>query len=273
VGVARGIYPNNILVFKDTLTSPAQGTTPWEGLFLQAYDDPGSGFVVSDHFLQLQNQATNGLWLVTKGTGGSIALSAASGKTSCGWIKIPTAASASDYVTFSTQEPIFTLQSNLDLAFEVSINVTEAATNAASWYAGFTSVLTTGFLSSGVPPSSYSGAVVYKTTGALAINAQTSNSTTQVTTSTALASEVSGTTLIIGGVINHNNNTTAIFTPYISTVASNVRTLVAVGASMNLTIASLANMYFAFGIAAGSGGTAETLYVDYAQAAQGEFYQ
>jgi hypothetical protein len=272
MGYARGYYNNNILFFKDTVLSPAVGASPFETLFTQSYDDPGSGFLVSDHFYQLQNQATNGLWLVTKGTGGSIALSSNAGQTSCGWIKIPTAASASDYVTFSTQQPIFTLQANIPLAFEVSFNLTEAATNAASWYAGFTSTVTSGFLSSGVPASSYSGAVVYKTTGALAIKAQTANATTKVT-STTLASEVSGTTLIIGGAINPNDNTTALFTPYISTVAANLRTLVAVGATMNLTIASLSNMYFAFGIAAGAGGSAETMYVDYAQAAQGMYYQ
>jgi hypothetical protein len=272
MGVARGQYLNNILTFKDTVLSPQAGTSPFETLFTQSYDDPSSGFLVSDHFYSLQNQATNGLWLVTKGTGGAIALST-TGLVSCGWIKIPTAASASDFVTFSTQNPVFTLQPNIPLAFEVSLNITEAATNAASWFAGFTSTVTGGFLSSGLPPSSYSGAVVYKTTGALAINAQTSNATTKVTTTTPLASEVSGTTLMIGGVLNPNNNTTAIFTPYVSTVSANTRQLVAVGAPMNLTMASLANMFFAFGVAAGSGGSVETLNVDYAQAAQGMFYQ
>ena len=272
MGVARGIYPNNILTFKDSLLSPAQGTTPWEGIFSQSFDDPGTGFIVADDFVSLQNQATNGLWLVTKGTGGAVALSAAANLTSCGWVKIPTAASGSDYQIFTTQEPVFTLGANMDIVWEASLNVTEAATNASSWFAGLTSVKTTGFLSSGVPPSSYSGAVIYKTTGAMAVKAQTSNSTTQVTSST-LATAVTGVTLIIGMAINHNDNTTAIVTPYISTVASNVRTLVTVGASMNLTIASLASMYFAFGIAAGAGGTAETIYLDYVQAAQGRFYQ
>lgn len=272
MGYARGYYPNNVLVYKDSVNSPALGTSPFETLFTQAYDDPSSGFIIGDHFYQLQNQATNGLWLVTKGTGGTMALSSTTNKQSCGWISIATAASASDYVTYSTQQPVFSLQSNIPLAFEVGFNLTEASTNAASWYAGFTSTVTSGFLSSGAPPASYSGAVVYKTTGALLIKAQTANATTKVTSGT-LASSVSGTTLFIGGALSPNDNVTALFTPYISTVAANVRTLVAVGATMNLTMASLANMYFAFGVAAGSGGTAETIFVDYAQAAQGMFYQ
>jgi hypothetical protein len=41
---------------------------------------------------------------------------------------------------------------------------------------------------------------------------------------------------------------------------------------MNLTIASLASMYFGFGVRAGSG-SAETLMVDYAQCSQGRYYQ
>ena len=88
----------------------------------------------------------------------------------------------------------------------------------------------------------------------------------------ALATAVSGTTLIVGMYLNHNDNTTAIVTPYVCTVASNVRTLVTVGPAMNLVLASLANMYFSFGVRAGSG-SAETLLVNYAQAAQGRFYQ
>ena len=84
-----------------------------------------------------------------------------------GWISIATAASASDYQCFFTQEPHFFLPAvaGYVAGWEAYLNVTEAATNASSWFAGFTSTTTTGFLSSGVPPSSYSGAVIYKTTG------------------------------------------------------------------------------------------------------------
>ena len=54
--------------------------------------------------------------------------------------------------------------------------------------------------------------------------------------------------------INTNDGVTAIVTWYVSTVASNLRSYVASG-TLNLTLASLAKMYFGFGIAAGSGST------------------
>jgi hypothetical protein len=270
MGQTQGSYVNNVLTLRDTLMSPPLGTSPFQNFPLQTIDDPGTGFTVADHFITNATQSTNGLWLVTKGTGGSITLSSS---LSDGWISIPTAASASDYQVLSTQQKSFTLQTNIDAAFEVMLQVTEAATNASSWYAGFTSTVTTGFLqNSGAPPTSFSGAVIWKATGAMAVKSMTSNGSTQASSST-LATAVSGTTLIVGGYISHNDNTTAIFTPYIGSVASNLRTSVAVGPAQNLTLASLANMYFSFGVRAGSGGTAETLLVDYAKAVQGQYYQ
>jgi hypothetical protein len=271
MGQTRGIYSNSVLTFKDTLMSPAVGTSPWENIPLQTFEDPGTGFTVYDDFQANYTQATNGLWLVTKGTGGSIALNS-SAPSAGGWMSIPTAASNNDYQILTTQQPIFTAQSNLDLCFEAMLQVTEANTNTSSWFVGFTSTKTTGFLqNSGAPPTSYSGVVIWKATGAMAVKCQTSNSTTQSSSST-LATAVSGTTLIVGASINHNDNTTAIVTPYICTVASNVRTLVTVGATQNLTLASLSNMYFAFGVRTASG-NAETLQVDYVQASQGRYYQ
>lgn len=269
-----GSYANNVLMIRDTLMSPAAGITPWGNFPLLAIDcDPGTGFQVSDDFFALNSAATNGLWLPTKGTGGTLALSSTAGTTSGGWCQIPTAASANDYQILSTQQPVFTLQNNMDMCFEASVNVTEAATNAASWFAGFTSTITTGFLqNSGAPAANFSGVVLWKATGALLVKCMTSNATTQSSSAT-LATAVSATTLIVGAYINHNDNVTAIVTPYIGTVAANVRTLVGIGASQNLTMASLVNMYFAYGVRAGAGGTAETIKLDYVRAAQGRFYQ
>jgi hypothetical protein len=71
--------------------------------------------------------------------------------------------------------------------------------------------------------------------------------------------------------VNSNDGTTAVVTYYVSTVASNLRSYVGSG-TLNLTIASLSNMYFGFGVRAGSS-SAETILVDYAQAAQGRYYQ
>jgi hypothetical protein len=273
MGFMRGVYLNNVMTFKDSIMSPAQGTTPWEGYpALAVENDPGTGFTVFDDFISLSNQATNGLWLVTKGTGGSIALQSSAPSVG-GWIAIPTAASASnDYQVFSTQQKVFNFFTGLDGCFEAMVQLTEANTNTASWYVGLTSTVTTGFLqNSGAPASSYSGVVFWKANGALVIKCQTSNGSTQHSSPT-LATATSGTTFIVGATINHNDNTTAKVTPYVCKVASNVRTLVTVGATLDLPLASLAAMYFSFGVRTGST-SAETLLVDYVQASQGRYYQ
>lgn len=189
-----------------------------------------------------------------------------------GWINIPTAASSNDYIALSTQQPIFALKKGVPLAFECCVNVTEGNTNTASWWCGFTSVLTTGFISNtGAPPSSYSGAVFYKTEGALALNFQTSNSTTQVTSAAAVATVVSAQTYILSAFLDPNDGVTGVVTYIVLTVVSNVRSFVASG-TLSLTLASLANMYFAFGIKTASGG-AETLTLDWAQALGVRYYQ
>ena len=276
MGLTRGNYLGGAEVFTDTIMSPPVGSSPMHYFPTQTMDsDLGTGIVVVDDFYKLDNAASTGLWLATKGTGGTVALSSDSNRISGGWLKFPTAASASDYIVYSTQQPVFAgpQAAGLDMAFEVSLQLTEAATNAASWYCGFTSVLTSGWIqTSGVPPTNYSGCMFWKATGGLLLKMQTSNATTQSSSAT-LVTVVSGTTYQIGATINHNDGVTALCTPFVSKVASNVRTPLVSGPTQNLTIASLANMYFCFGVMCGSSGTAETLYVDYVQAAQGRFYQ
>jgi hypothetical protein len=270
MGSTQGSYLYNNITFFDTVMSPARGTTPWAQFPLQAIEDPGTGMEIYDDFIDNNTTKTTDVWQLIKGTGGSLTLSSTK---ACGWINIPTAASTNDYQCFATQEPVFIIPASggFTLAWEAYVNVTEANINKASWFCGFTSVTTTGFLSNtGVPPASYSGAVIYKTQGGLTLNAQTSNGTTQNTAST-ITTVVSGTSYIIGMAINSNDGVTAVVTYYVSSVSSNVRTLVTSG-TLNLTIASLAVMYFMFGIRAASG-SAETLTVDYVQAAQGRYYQ
>ena len=270
MGATRGNYLNNVLTYTDTVMSEPVGSSPWFQFPLQAIDDLGCGQQIKDDFNNIQDSTSTSLWQIVKGTGGAVALSTT---LAGGWIKIPTAASSNDYQCFFTQEPSFFIPpvAGYLAAWEAYVNLTEANTNTASWFAGFTSVTTTGFLSnSGVPPSSYSGAVIYKTEGGLTVNAQTSNSTTQHTAST-ITSEVSGTSLIVGMAINSNDGVTAIVTYYVSTVTSNARVPVTNG-TLNLTLASLANMYFGFGVRTASS-NAETLTLDYVQAAQGRYYQ
>lgn len=260
---------NRQLILRDSTVSPPIYSSVWEMLNPQlANQDPSNGTLITDDFFALDTAATNGTWSNFKGTGGSVALANKSG----GWVNLPTAASSNDYIGLSTQQPIFALKKGVPLAFECALNVTEANTNTASWWCGFTSVLTTGFISNaGVPPSSYSGAVFYKTEGALALNFQTSNSTTQVTSASAIATVVSGQTYLLSAFLDPNDGVTGVVTYFVSTVLSNVRIFVAKGTA-NLTLASLANMYFACGIKTAST-NAETLTVDWAQALGIRYYQ
>jgi hypothetical protein len=270
MGYTRGEYTNNVLTFYDTVLSAPRGTSPWEFFPMQAIEDPGTGFVIYDDFIVNNTTKTTDLWQVIKGTGGTVAL----GTQSMGWIDIPTAASANDYQCFFTEEPVFYYGLNVPVVWEAYVNVTEANTNKSSWFAGLTSVTTTGFLqNTGVPASSYSGACIYKTTGGMSINAQTSNGSTQNTTSTAITTVVSGQSYIVGMVLLPTAVAVGVSNVlyYVSTVTSNTRSLVASG-SLSLTTTSLANMYFGFGVRSGSS-SAETLTVDYVQCAQGRYYQ
>ena len=114
----------------------------------------------------------------------------------------------------------------------------------------------------------------YKGTGGLLLKAQASNGTTQTsalgaTGTSTLATVVSGQSYILGALLDPNDGTTGIITFWVNTVSGSplTRSLVYKG-TVNLTLASLANMYLCFGVMCGSGGTAETLLIDYIQAYQ-----
>ena len=255
--------------------SPAPGAGPWDGYPLLCHEsDPGMGTMIKDDFTNISDTTTTSTWQLVKGTGGTVAISTTLVN---GWIQIPTAASSNDYQSFFTQHAYFAPSTLNDAAFEVCLNVTEASTNASSWWCGFNSATTTGGLTAatGAPLTSYSGVIFWKPTGALAVNSQCSNATTRTPSGagTAITTAVSGTTLILGATLNHNDGVNVLVTPYVSKVVSNVRTPVVQGPSQNLALASLANMYFGFGIVAGSGGTAETFTADYAIATCGRYYQ
>jgi hypothetical protein len=263
---------NRQMIMRDVKLSPPKGTSVWE-LFnaLLPIQDTGVGLSVTDDFTKLDTVASTGQWLATKGTGGTIALGTKGG----GWINIPTAASLNDYQALSTQQPVFALANYTPIVFECAVNVTEANTNTSSWWCGLTSVLTTGFISNaGIPPASYSGFVFYKTEGTLNLFVQSSNGSTQTPASAAnvaVTTVVSGQTYLLGAFLDPNDGVTGIVRWFISTVVSNVRQFVATG-TVNLTLASLANMYFGFGVKTASA-NAETLMLDWAKCIGARYYQ
>lgn len=259
------------MTLRDTQLSPPLGSSPWEHYNGNLTFDPGAALTLYDDFTVLDTQATNGVWLPVKGTGGVLALATQA----CGVLNIPTAASASDYQLLTTQKPIFKFSNYTPIVFEGYFNLTEAATNAASWFFGLSSITTSGWITTGgAPPANYSGFMFYKSTGGLLLKAQASNGTTQTsalgaTGTSTLATVVSGQSYILGAYLDPNDGVTGIITFWISTVSGSpaTRQLLYSG-SVNLTLASLANVNLIFGVMCGSGGTAETLGVDFVRAVQ-----
>jgi len=253
----RGSYHYQNVFFYDTVVSGGLGTSPWEFFPNLALEDPKVGYTLYDDFFTNTTGSTS-TWQVVKGTGGSLALAAGLG----GLISIPTAASANDYQTLATQQAVFKLTANKPICFEIGLSCTEANTNKASWFAGLTSTTSSGFISNaGAPPSSYSGAMFYKATGAMTLAFQTSNGSTQNTIAN-LGTVVSGTSYCLGAYISPNDGTTGQVTPYVSSLGTGAPTSFAIGATQNLTLSALAAQYFMFGVKAGSS-SAETLSVDF----------
>ena len=257
-------YDFGQLAYRDTVwTKRQRNTSPWERYSGNLLVDPVNATYIYDDFFCNNTTKTTDLWQVVKGTGAALALTGPSSTTKNGWLAIPTAASSNDYQTLWTQAASYVLAAGVPCVFEAYVNVTEANTNKASWFVGFSDTTTTGLLqNTGAPAASFSGAIFWKAQGAMALNFMTSNGATQ--TSGTAQTIVSGTSYILGAYLDPNDGTTAKVTYWISSVSSTAITFV-YSATLNLTLASLNPMYFGYGNRAGSG-SAETMNLDYVQA-------
>ena len=105
--------------------------------------------------------------LTNDGSSGTVAVSETSGSAIGGQLKIPTAAAANDYQLLSTKK-VFEFVAGKPVIVEAKFKITDAGTNSSHWCFGLTDTVTTGWLTdtTGAPPSSYSGAMVWKPTGA-----------------------------------------------------------------------------------------------------------
>ena len=259
--------PGRQFYYFDAQLSRPRGTSPWERLSSNLTGDPGNMVVTYDDFKNHNTTTTSDTWQAVKGTGGAITVNA----TANGYVSIPTAASANDYQSFFDQAATVKFANYYPAVFEAYVNVTEANTNKSSWWVGFNSSTTTGGMSAtGGLLTSFSGAGFLKNTGAMTLTAFTSNGSTQktqiiptVTGGSTNYTVVSGQSYVVGMYLDPNDGTTGIVTWYVSTIISGVWTFIATG-TLNLTLASLANMYNGFGIYAGSS-SAETLTIDYYQ--------
>ncbi len=178
-------------------------------------------------------------------------------------------ASTNDASFLYTTNPQFLWANNIAHACEVVLQFTEAATNNANIWFGFSSLNTVAQLvnASAGPARSFSGAGIYKQGGSLTWRTISSQSTTQTLTNTAYTAGQAGYTRLRvecrivnavlevtywidqgSGLVQMLNNATP-QRPFKDTI----------------TLSSPAAMYFGFGVKNGTT-TAETLNVDYASA-------
>lgn len=213
---------------------------------------------VFDDFFKLDTAATNGQWLSTNDGGtGTLALvtTAVGGK-----INIPSAAADNDYQLLSTPVKCFQFAAGKPLWAEIILTHTEAATNAANFVFGLSSVIATGFMADNGagPPATFDGFVFYKVDGSLLWKTMASVGTTQSTSGT-LVTGVSGTIYRFGFTFDPGDGTTGIITPEVN--GQPIYTTGPNPFTHKIALASAGLMYPIFGVKAGSG-SAETLTVD-----------
>lgn len=180
-----------------------------------------------------------------------------------GWYNIVTAAANNDYHGIRSVNKTFTFAAGKPVWLEAGFKLSEATTNESAWWFGFSDTVTTGGFSTGTggPLSSYSGSLIYKKSGAMAVGVQTSNVTTQNTISnlgTAITNTSHKVALYFDGTATTANVTGHFYdgTTWYATPA------------IPLSLASMPAMYLIAGVKAGASGGAETLQLDYIRAVQ-----
>lgn len=199
-------------------------------------------------------------WTDTNDSGtGAVGLLAAAGAAG-GWLSVATAAAANDYhlitapiaIEFKADRPVIT---------EIRFKVTESSANTAHWCVGLLDTVTTGFMAdtTGEPPASWDGAVIYKPAGAAVIKAKSSNGSASVA-NTNLGTFVSGATYTAGITFHPKDGTTGEVQFFLNEMGSSSSFVVF--PPHKILLASMAPMALAFGIKA-SASAAETILVDY----------
>lgn len=242
------------------LTSgPAAGL--WAGAPSELSPSPRSHFTFFDDFFEAPLDA-NLKWLeVDDGSTGTNAVSDIIG----GVGTVVTAAANDDHHAISSRGESFKLSSTKELWFEARFRVVEAATNQSTWWFGLTSDLTTGGMQTAGsgPLGTYDGVLIYKIEGAMAIDAETSNASSQ-DIETGLATFVTNTWTRVGFHVSADA-TTAVVTPYFDVSDTAISQMTA-GTPMNLTRSGLDEMHLVAGIK--SGGSVEPLEIDYIKCVQ-----
>lgn len=239
------------------ISGPSSGL--WAGAPSPDDPDPFKAITIEDDFITGVDTGTR--WIKLTGAGGTPTYGDQLG----GSLNILTAGTNDDYVAFRSTAQAFDFVGRNELWFEARFKITEAATNETCWWFGLTTSDTTGgFQAAGAGPlGTYDGALIYKIEGAMAIDAEGSNASSQ-DVETGLATFVSNTWTRVGFHVS-SAATTAIMTAYFD-VAGGTGPLTAHGTTMNITRSGMVPMNIVFGVK--SGGSVETMKVDYIKVVQ-----
>lgn len=244
------------------ISAPPTGL--WAGAPSPLDPDPYKAITLFDDFLTGVDTGTRWITADDSATGTNTYSDILGGS-----ISILTAAANDDYHAMHSTSQCFNLLGANELWFEARFRVAEAATSQSTWWFGLTDMATHGATTGGMqavaagPLTNYDGVLIYKIEGAMAIDVETSNDSSQ-DVETGLATFVTNTWTRVGFHVSAAA-TTAVCTAYFD-VAAGSGALTAHSTTMNLTRAGLQEMYCVFGIK--SGGSVETLEVDYIKCVQ-----
>lgn len=250
------------LIVDGARVSNATQSALWRGAPSPNDNDPSRFHTFFDDFLYQASATaseTNTWTLMNDGVTGTNAFQNASG----GIYNIVTAAAQDDYNGIRSVSKSWLFEAGKELWLEARLRVSEASTNKSAWLVGLTDTVTTGGLQTGSsgPLASYDGAVLWKDEGSMAVNFETSKTTTQNTTS-AIATSVSNTWTKVGFYFD-GATTTGNVTPYVDIGSGWVA-----GTTKQITLSGLGQMYLVTTVKAGAGGNAETLQLDYIKVVQ-----
>jgi len=212
-----------------------------------------SVFEYFDDFIQFDNTATVGRWVVAEDAGGTQALIDAAG----GILQIVSDGDDNDATTVASVPECFLFDTDRNLFFEIRLKLTEANDDDAGIWVGLTDLVTVDMLqdADAGPAASYDGAGFFKVDGGTVWQFEASNAAVQ-STNTDVGDFTDGEWTRLAFLYDYNDGVTANVTPYVNGVADT---------AVTLTIAGLAEMHVAMSVKAGDA-NAETLLVDYVHA-------
>jgi hypothetical protein len=158
-------------------SGPASGM--WTGCPCPGLEpSPYRSIVLFDDFLTGVDAGTHWTSLDDGGTGTNT-----HGDQLGGSLNVVTAAADNDYHAMQSTAECFDLAGTKELWFEARFKLAEANTNESAWWFGLSNTDTTGgFQANAVGPlGSYDGVLVWKDEATMAIDAETSNASTQDT--------------------------------------------------------------------------------------------